>query len=96
MYQEGYGTGGAYIVIDDDGASLAESIVQYAKRATQAEGKVNELESRLAVLETGPLPNTTTNWILYPKNGIWHDARRTPPTYLDPDSTSIPTAATKK
>ena len=54
MGQEGYGTGGAYSVIDDDGSSLAESIVQYAERATQAEGKVNELESRLAALEMGP------------------------------------------
>ena len=51
MGQEGYGTGGAYSAIDDDGSSLAESIVQYAERATQAEGKVNELESRLAALE---------------------------------------------
>ena len=47
MGQEGYGTGGAYSAIDDNGSSLAESIVQYAERDTQAEGKVNELESRL-------------------------------------------------
>ena len=59
MVQEGYGTGGEYSVIDDDGYSLADSIVQYAERATQAEGKVNELESRLAVLEMGP-PLTQT------------------------------------
>ena len=51
MGQEGYGTGGAYSAIDDDLSSLAESIVQYAERATQAEGKVDELESRLAALE---------------------------------------------
>ena len=51
MGQEGYGTGGAYSAIDDDGSYLAESIFQYAKRATQAEGKVNELEIRLAALE---------------------------------------------
>ena len=30
MGQEGYGTGRAYIAIDDNGSSLAESIVQYA------------------------------------------------------------------
>ena len=30
MGQEGYGTGGAYNAIEDDGSSLAESIVQYA------------------------------------------------------------------
>ena len=29
MGQEGYGTGEAYSAIDDDGSSLAESIVQY-------------------------------------------------------------------
>ena len=50
MGQEGYGTGGAYSAIDDNMSSLAESIVQYAERVTQAEGKVNELESRLAAL----------------------------------------------
>ena len=54
MGQEGYGTGGAYSVIDDDGSSLAESIVQYSERDTQAEGKVNKLESRLEALEMGP------------------------------------------
>ena len=70
--------------------------MQYAERATQAEGKVNELESRLAVLEMGPPPNTTTNWIISPTNGICHDARRTSHTYLHPDSASIPTAETKK
>ena len=53
MGQEGYGTGGAYNAIDDDGSSLAESIVQYAERATTAEGKVAELESHLAALEMG-------------------------------------------
>ena len=36
MAQEGYGTSGAYSAIDDDGSSLADSIVQYAERATQA------------------------------------------------------------
>ena len=50
MGQEGYGTGGAYSAIDDDGSSLAESIVQYAERATQTEVKVNDLESRLEAL----------------------------------------------
>ena len=34
MGQEEYGTGGAYSVIDDDGSSLADIIVQYAERAT--------------------------------------------------------------
>ena len=61
MGQEGYGTGGAYSAIDDYGSSLSESIVQYAKRATQAEGKVNELESRLVALEMGPPPEQSQN-----------------------------------
>ena len=60
MGQEGYGTGGAYTAIDDYWSSLSESRVQYAERATQAEGKVNELETRLAALEMGP-PSTQTH-----------------------------------
>ena len=60
MGQEGYGTGGAYSEIYDNSSSLEESIVQYAERATQAEGKVNELENRLAALEMGP-PSTQTH-----------------------------------
>ena len=36
MGQEEYVPGGAYSAIDDNGSSLAESIVQYAERATQA------------------------------------------------------------
>ena len=59
MGQNGYGTSGEYSVIDDDGYSLAERIVQYAERATQAEVKVNELESRLAALEMGHPPTQT-------------------------------------
>ena len=39
MGQEEYGTGGAYNAIEDDGSSLTESIVQYAKRTTQVRGK---------------------------------------------------------
>ena len=53
MVQEGYGTGGAYNAIEDDGSSLAEIIIQNAERATTAEGKVSDLESRLAALEMG-------------------------------------------
>jgi hypothetical protein len=55
MSQEGWGT--AYNAIgthrDDDGNSLTESIVKYAERATVAESKVSELESRLSNLELG-------------------------------------------
>ena len=54
MAQEGYS--GAYNVVEDDASSLAESIVQYAERATTAESKVSDLESRLAALEMGPPP----------------------------------------
>ena len=59
MGQKGYGTSGAYSATYDNGSSLAESIAHYAGRATQAEGKVNELESRLAALEIGPPPTQT-------------------------------------
>ena len=90
MGQEEYGTGGEYSVIDDDRLSLAEIIVQYAERATQADGKVNKLESRLAALEMGPPPDTNTDGILCTKNGIWNDSMRTTPTYFRSDPTSIP------
>ena len=61
MGQEGYATSDAYNAIDDNGSSLEESIVQYAERATQAKGKLNKLESRIAALKMGPPPKTTTN-----------------------------------
>ena len=53
MGQEGYRTGGAYNAIEDDGSSLAETIVQYAERALTAEAQVSYLESWLAALEMG-------------------------------------------
>ena len=89
MVQEGYGTGGAYSEIDDERSLLSESMVQYAESAKQAEGKVNELEIRLAALEMRPPPDTNTDGILCTTNGIWHDARWTTPTTFHPDSTSI-------
>ena len=47
MASEGYG--GAYNAMEqEDASSLVGSIVQYAKRASAAEGKVSDLESRLA------------------------------------------------
>ena len=61
MGQEGYGTGGAYNAIEDDGSSLAETIVQYAERSLTAEAQVSDLESRLAALKMGSnkqLPQT--------------------------------------
>ena len=51
MGQEGYGNAGDYQAVEDDGSSLAQSIVQYAERATTAEAQVSDLESRLAALE---------------------------------------------
>ena len=54
---EGYG--GAYNAVEqDDATSLAESIVQYAERTSAAEGKVSDLESRLAALEMSGPPQT--------------------------------------
>jgi hypothetical protein len=57
--QEGWGA--AYNAIgpnDDDNNSLTESIVKYAERATLAESKVSDLESRLSMLEMGgPQPS---------------------------------------
>ena len=45
MVQEGYGTGGAYNAVEDNGSSLAQIIVQYAERVTTAEAQVSDLES---------------------------------------------------
>jgi type III secretion system FlhB-like substrate exporter len=39
------------LIVTDDNASLAESIVKYAERATIAESKVSAMEERLATLE---------------------------------------------
>jgi hypothetical protein len=58
LSQEGYGT--AYNAIgpnDDDTNSLTESIVKYAERASLAESKVSDLESRLSLLELGGQQN---------------------------------------
>ena len=46
MGQEGYGTGGAYSAVEDDGSSLAKTIVQYAERTSTAEAHVSDLESQ--------------------------------------------------
>ena len=59
MGQEGYRTGIAYNAVEDDGLSLAETIVKYAERVSTAEAQVSDLESRLTALEMGsqkPLP----------------------------------------
>ena len=51
--QDGYG--GAFNATDteQDDSTLTESIVRYAERTTEAEGKVADLENRLAQLEFG-------------------------------------------
>ena len=53
MGQEGYGTGRAYNAIEDDGSSLAKTIVQYSERASTSVAQVLDLESRLTALEMG-------------------------------------------
>ena len=45
------GCGTGFSAVEDDAGLLAESIVQYAERASMAEGKVSDLEGRLAALE---------------------------------------------
>ena len=81
MVQEGYGTGGAYIAIDDNGSSLAESIVQYAKKATQSEGKVNELESSMTALEMGtPQTQTQTGYYAPQMAYVMMPGGQPPPT----------------
>ena len=57
MASEGYG--GAYNAMEqEDASSLAGSIVQYAERASAAEGKVSDLESCLAALEMAGPPQS--------------------------------------
>ena len=56
MGQEGYGNAGAYQAVEDDGSSLAQSIAQYAERATTAGSQVSDLESQLAALVSIPPP----------------------------------------
>ena len=59
MAGEGYGGSGAYNAMEqEDASSLAGSIVQYAERASAAEGKVSNLESRLAALEMAGPPQS--------------------------------------
>ena len=83
MGQEVYGTGGAYSAIDDDGSSLVERIVQYAERATQAEGKVNKLEIRLAALEMGPPQAQSQNGYYAPQMAYeMMPGRHPPPTSI--------------
>ena len=96
MGQEGYGTGGAYNAIDEDGSSLAESIVQYAERATQAQGKVNESETRLAALEMGPPPAQSQNgyyapqmaYVMMPVGHPPPTSIQIPPAYQQPQQQS--------
>ena len=88
MGQEGYGTGGAYSAIDDNGSSLSESILQYSERATQAEGKVKDLDSRLAALEMLPLQSQTQTGYYAPQMAYGMMPGGQPP----PTSVHIPPA----
>ena len=52
LSQEGYG--GAFMGTegqDDDGSSLAASVVKYAKKASRTDTRVSNLEARLAAFE---------------------------------------------
>ena len=45
-------------MVEEDNSSLAESIVQYAERATTATGKVRKFEIMFSALEMGSPPQT--------------------------------------
>ena len=70
--------------------------MQYAERATQSEGKVNELESRLAALETGPPPTKPQTGYYAPQMayGMMPSGHppptsiQIPPTYQQPQQQS--------
>ena len=49
-------SGAVNAAAEDDTTSLTESIVKYAERATAAESKISEIESRFAAFEMGPAP----------------------------------------
>ena len=53
--QEGYGNAfmGAENTPDDDGSSLAASVVEYVEKASHTDTRVSELEARLAAFELG-------------------------------------------
>ena len=65
-------------MVEDDASSLAESIVQYAERATTAEGKVSNLESRLAALEMG-LPKAPPQTAYYMPHHMAYYGQGHPP-----------------
>ena len=98
--QEGWG--GAYNAIgpnEDDANSLTESIVKYAERATLAESKVSDLESRLSMLE---MSGQQTNAAYFTPQAptFQHQAppqnnpRPTPTRTLHECATTTPTVAT--
>ena len=81
MGQEGYGAGGAFNAIaDDDASTLAETIVNYAERATAAESKVSELESRLGMLEMKPSAQEMAMFMAPPATPAYQPM----PTYQQP------------
>ena len=53
IQQEGYGTAFHAEEAMSDEESLTKTIVKYAKRASQAESRVSELEGRMSMLEVG-------------------------------------------
>ena len=63
-------------------------MVQYEERATKAEGKVNELEIRMAALEMGPPPTKTQTGYYTPQLSYGVMPGRHPP----PTSVQIPPA----
>ena len=79
LAQEGYGGQGAFKLMEEDNSSLAESIVQYAERATSAESKVSELESRLSALEMKGPPQTA---YFMPQMAYNAQAQLAPPTSI--------------
>ena len=76
----------------DDDASITESIVKYAERATMAESKVSNLEQRLAQLEINsqmgvPPPNTA----YYAPEAAYFTPQQQQPNQIPPTITLPPT-----
>jgi hypothetical protein len=90
--QEGYGM--ANNAMDgDDTSSLAESIVQYAERATLAEAKVDALEDRLRTLEQHTTQPQMAMYAPATFPGEYAYFAPQPPTFNPPPAVNIQQAA---
>ena len=72
--QEGYG--GAFMgtegTPDDDGSSLAASVVEYVEKASLTDTRVSELEARLAAFEMGTIGQQQSQYSPIPSQAMYY------------------------